>query len=471
MGLSWTDGLLAGAEGVAKFSDNERTKRQARLDRIQQLKDSVSVHRAKSDYALRLQRYEDNQKAHRSLGEIDPSSAKGQLLLMRHYNPNISEGLATQLVQQNFSRKNPLLKLPDKMDEPQFNLPSLERGEVAISPISDWVFSFKNSGSKKYASSLEEYQTQGDKPIEQPPQQASALPTPSPQTGDGIEPTQTPGGTTVGAGGTMSPVGATAINPEDQAVFESLRKKTQPVKYDIRTASGVQGGVKGQFITAIDPHNPSNIITHFVGTGEAALKQLPSITRENEDGSKTLITRQLNTETGVVDSGDEFQVASADPSAPATFVKTSDLKNFMQPKTNSQSAGEFYGIFPEEERRKWSSWYEREPEGFKERLGAVYLQNKVNLFAEGAFIAADISDPKTMAEADHYVKALSYLQVLGGPDALIEAVKEEQVPISLMYGPEQDDDDNFIYIRSKLTDYINEELKGKEPKPFSFIEY
>jgi hypothetical protein len=142
MSISWGQGLLAGAAGVAEYSQQEQARRQKRLDRTTELQQQQRTMVAKSKYASRIKEYEGNRKVLQSLEGTAVGGQHEQTALYMGKGYTAKE--ANRMGAAASRGEVPKLSRPKAMKEPAFNIPAVKYGQ-ARSPIGDWAASLSAS--------------------------------------------------------------------------------------------------------------------------------------------------------------------------------------------------------------------------------------------------------------------------------------------------------------------------------------
>lgn len=485
MALSFGRALLAGAAGVAEYSNEEQQRRQQRLDRVAELQDRLNLDVAKSKYAAKYNRYEDNRKAKQALGRTDPNSLPGQILIGQ-----MQTGLGREQVLQLASQGS-RWDLED-IEEPTLSMPQASPHGQAINPIQDWFNGYR--GTNKPNERLAEYQrevgsqftpTQDEIPDEKPQQ----IQVPEGPVGGSIEPMGTADATELPE---AVPLSAQLDNLQAEGgatnqQFSDLIAKPK-IKWEVTKQAGVKDKVKGQYVSFTDP-DTLKTNTVFLGNNEKGVKFVDPIRQERADGSEVLTDRFLDLETGDVELGDVYQTKpSEDPNAgkgkdndkPVELVSLTDYSNFTKAKaTDSSPKGQFFTIFPEDERDSWESavgkgqgyiWGDKTPEGFKEAIARSYLDSKQAVVQDELLTKGDVTDPKSRAGFEKLWKAQAYLSVLG-EEGVVEAVNNG-LDTSLFYGeivnmfPEMESLQRKLGITKQMKPEEFHKLTSQYPKTF-----
>lgn len=148
MSISWAQGLLAGAAGVAEYSDQEQARRQRRLDRTTELQNQMRMHQAKSKYSVKLNEYTENRKRLSSLAGVEPGSVQEQLILHKQL------GLTEKAAALSW-KKGSRLQRPGALELPEFLMPSVLE-QQASSPIQDWARKYAYGSEKGPLEQIEE---------------------------------------------------------------------------------------------------------------------------------------------------------------------------------------------------------------------------------------------------------------------------------------------------------------------------
>jgi hypothetical protein len=141
MSISWAQGLLAGASGVAEYSKQEQQRKQKRLDRTNDLKNQMALLQSKSKYATKIKEYETNRATLKALEGLQEGSYEEQFMLYK--DKGLKDEVAHTLATANM-KKGKLQARPKSMAMPKLLLPTPEEG-VAKSPLGEWASNFSRS--------------------------------------------------------------------------------------------------------------------------------------------------------------------------------------------------------------------------------------------------------------------------------------------------------------------------------------
>ncbi len=470
MALSFGKALLAGAAGVAEYSNEEQQRRQARMDRTQQLMDNMQIEQAKSKYATQYKAYERDQEVLKSLGSTDPNSVQGQMILMQAYNPGMEPALAFQMIQGGAK-----MKAPVKSDDiPVFDMPQFQRGGRAVSPIEDWFNGFTNAKARNLERAQAEYskfqlQMESEQATTQPESQAMTIPTQA--MGD----YQPPGQETAG---TLEPMGGAGKVPQAdfdrdlQQLSGFFRPKADPIKYEVTKQDISVNGKKAKQVSFTDP-NTGKTNTTIIPTNISAWGMIDPMVQETSSGAKVTTERFINPEDNTIILGTQYQSKAADPEAPVEPVRFEDIKQYMFKGDDKNSKGQFYGDFPETERDKWEglgvdqgwAYFDATPEGFEQALAGAFLETKKSTSAK--LLNKHVSNPKFMSELRDVQKATAYLKVLGA-DGVADAVKKGILDKELFYSPKMNKMKSIQQLQAQLgitqTEDPEEYMKLSKPK-------
>lgn len=368
MALSFGRALLAGAAGVAEYSNEEQQRRQARIDRTQQLRDNMQLEQAKSKYASRYNSYERDNQILDQLGDTDPNSPMGQLALLMAYNPKLDAATASVMISKG--RK---VKVPQRGEEPVFDMPEFQDPGRAVSPIEDWFNGYSNASERKkklaqatYEQFIAENQGQTESPLVgqamgdyQPPVDPQA-----PLSQQGPQGTLEPMG---GAGvvpdaseGSIEPMGVPTYqdraseiaaafnpvkadpteydvkwtvaykdgkeydraislvknNPNAEPIIQDFDKGTRPedVEYEYKWTDTIKNDMEHETVIILDKKNPNNKPTILdFPKGKHAFAALPVVTEVDEEG-REVITEQYSSKADVrrVITGRKYLVETKD---------------------------------------------------------------------------------------------------------------------------------------------------------------
>lgn len=129
MAISWTEGLLAGAAGIGEYALQQQAKRDARAERVQELRDQMELQRAKSEYSIKLNEYSSNRALHKQIKAAGADTVDGQYLLYKQLG---MPDKAAYNAAQNAVKTGRLLKAPGELKLPEFlgNLDEQPRGRT-----------------------------------------------------------------------------------------------------------------------------------------------------------------------------------------------------------------------------------------------------------------------------------------------------------------------------------------------------
>lgn len=453
MSISWAEGLLAGAAGVAEYSEQERIRRQKRMDRTTELQNQMKMHQAKSLYAVKLNEYSENRKQLKALSSVESGSFQEQLIL--HKSLGLDDKTANIAAQEAWRSKK-LLKRPDEMKMPEYIMPAMMEGR-ASSPAQDWARAYFGSDVIP-EEQVREVLTQEAQAEQQALEEQLAPPAPAELTASLDGPVAQTERDRVSRGD---------IDKAGDRFFETLFAK--PAEYEKVTTETIRDGKKFQTVTLIDMNNPDGRPKQVhIPKGETAIQRLDPVKVTNEDGSVDMFQQGYDPVTGkaTVYSDTKFRVSGPEPTDPVEMVSTTELSDYMRKGTDDRPPGEFYADFPETEREMWKEFDKgeglfnlagtEEPEGFGMAVGSVFKQFKKNAFDSGRVTNRHFSgDPDNMSKLTQLWKAQAYVQVLG-VDGVADAVKMGAIDPEVFNGP--------ISRRLKASQAIRNMLK-EEGKP------
>ncbi len=427
MAISWAQGLLAGAAGVAEYSEQERQRRQQRIDKTNDLKNQMRSLQAKSRYAGKIKRYEDNRSQLQALEGIEAGGYHEQMSLFK--GQGYSTEAASRAAMLVGNGKLTALKRPTALKEPEFLMPSIAEGQ-ARSPIGDWAANF----SKSFRAA--------EQPDIQPTGEAAARP--EDQIEGDVDPTSTefepgvnPSPEEFGQGEELSLDSADALKPV--GAFPDQDPFAKPAEMLITKQESVEGGRGGTRISFTDPVTKETTHT-FVPSGITGLKEISPITKTNQDGSQTITERVFNPETDEVYNTNVYATKSSDPEAPITPVKFTTISTYLDKGKDNKPQGQFYADFPETEREQWEEADQGEgffsiagnetPEGFENAMAGAMLeaQQQGHRYLKGKHMK-----PAVLADLKQAWKAQSYLKVLG-VEGVVRWIEDGALDKELFYG-------------------------------------
>lgn len=443
MAISWAQGLLAGASGVAEYSDQEQQKRQLRLDKTKALEDQMAMTQAKSRYAAKMNEWIENKKELKALQGLEAGGFDEQriLYMQKGYTPQEASVRAAQVIQSG----GPRLTKPKRVDEPNIDF-NPRMAKRAKSPLQEWIEGYKEEPST--------YQPEEPKPSTN--KQSLKEFTREPQ--GSLEPMGGQGPTELQElvdGGNLQ--SQTIGGQEFQPQPDYVNPLATPEKLTKTVVKGVMvDGKEGDTIVWSNPQG-KEVTRQHVTTGKAAVGGLFYKESQLPDGSKIKEQMMIDPETGEPKStGERWRTKIADEVDPKTGNKKVtailDLPTREQyirmpsekAKEEGQIRGQFYTDFPDEEREKWKELdyeggffgYGKEtPEAFEESMADAMLEVKRKQSKVIENNPALLDNPKVMRQLEDRWKALAYTRVLE-PEAIIKAVKEEAFDPVTFFGPQ-----------------------------------
>lgn len=400
MAISWAQGLLAGAAGVAEYSTQEQGRRQKREDRTQELRNNMRMTHAKSAYGSRVKEYESNRQALRSLEGVEAGSLAEQISL--HKSLGFSEKAAFAASEQAMRAGKPL-KRPKAMSLPEFEMPNFAQRQ-ASSPLQDWARGFRESFEEQAPEEVPQdlaVQAAAPSPTGQMEETSFSEPEATEATEAPVEPMESAGG----------------ISAQDEATFAAMRPVVKPEKPIVTKQSSVRGGRGGQLVSVTDPITLETSST-FIPSGVTGLTSIEPIRMENADGSITVTERVFNPENDEIHDTNIYDIRSADPEAPVEPVNLATIKEYQNPGSEDKGIpkGQFYADFPDKERDKWAnmdkeSWFfDEAPEGFPGAMAGAMMEATQ---AGHKYLRGKHMTPSTLASLKQAWKAQAYMKVLG----------------------------------------------------------
>lgn len=436
MAISFGRALLAGAAGVAQYSEQEQARRQQRLDRVKELQDRLIVESAKSRYAAKFNRYEKDKEVLRSLGTTDPNSEAGQFILATKLGGLDPDSAVASI------RSGARYSAPTLGKEPTFSMPRFSDTRRASSPIEDWVRGYTNGEvgpqkvsyqdfMKEQTDKFQEVQLPGMED-ERPPQ------APSPELQALADGKVDGGAEPLGTMPTEEQGELQQLGGQQPMTMSAFMKPSKPPKMEVTKQDSIRDGKKGTLVSFTDPQTLETKST-FIPTDMAGTVRLESIKQQRQDGSEIITERFLDPTTNDILTGDQFMTKSADPEAPVEPVKLIDIKEYMRKGKDDQPDGQFYSDFPEGERDKWNTigedegwfWFDKTPEGFEGAIAGAYMDSKNASIRK--FKGKHVANPNFMTEMRDVWKATAYLKVLGA-DGVAEAIEKGAIEPEVFFG-------------------------------------
>jgi hypothetical protein len=447
MAISWAQGLLAGAAGVAEYSNQQQDRRQKRMDRTHELQNQMRMTHAKSAYASKVKEYEKNKSTLKALEGMEAGSLTEQVAL--HRALGFSEKASFAAAQSAVAAGKPLQR-PGAVELPEFEIPNMMQGQ-ASSPVQDWARNIRKSFST-------EPQALPEQPVaeETPAYQPGVYPSPS-EFGQAVPATLetespvVPGEPITTSGG---------ISAQDQMTIDALAPK---VEYQIKSRTGVQADQSGTFYDYVDPTSPGKIQTTFVPSGKAAAVRIDDITVENPDGSKDLQPRFIDPGTNKITMGAQVRINPKDPRAPAVLIKPQDINDFINTGGDDEPKGELHFLLPEDSMAKIqdSSVFQEEGllwgtndneeklEQFQYSVGSSYLRQQQAAYADGDLLSGDQTDTHSTSDFKKLWLGTSIIETLG-PSQTAQLVRDGVFDQDMFIGAELNDSPQIQQIQKEL---------------------
>lgn len=451
MAVSWGQALLAGASGVAEYSNQEQQRKQKRIDRTQELRDQMELHRTKSKYAVEMKEYQDNKSLHSLLKTLEGDIMGQQAAIYKSqgYDSKDAFTMASRAIK---SGKH--VKAPELLKEPEFLLKASEP-KRAKSPLDKWVKEFFGNSEPK--GNIREQGPTGRATLDPSPE---AFGTSEPQSASGPQfDTETQGD--IGAKDPESVVANAQVdtsNPFDSPEEWNTRWETQEIdgqsvavalqsdasgnirerritldeevpkdapEWEITTQDTSRGGKKGKLKTYRDKNDLSNVKEFFVPSGLSGYQQVADKVTTFDDGTEKIQERWLDPETNEHLDGDTWISKQGQP---LKLVSMQDFSSYMDPGSDKKAKGQFFSDFPAEERESWKSLETDEnqqgffegndiPADFPERIGSALLEQRRGI--KQRLKPSQRNNPNMDPLVKEFAKARAYIQVLG-----VEGVKD-----------------------------------------------
>lgn len=426
MSISWAQGLLAGAAGVAEYSASEQKMRQAKIDRTTELKNQMAIHQAKSRYATKIVAYEENRKILKAVGGTEVGSRAEQLALYKANGFTITEASA------EMAAGAIPLKRPEAMKEPMMSAAKLKESDRAESPLQGWARSFRESmrGENTEEAAPTEVAS------EEEPQEATIVPeapvaplVAAPVAGTPPVEEEVP----VEAATPLEPVTAVEGVPlEAGEVPAGFDPHAKVVKDKITLKAGVQNGVNGSFVLREDADG--NVTQgDFLPNGIKAKSTLVPSTRRVvalPDGSEKTIEMFEDTITGKLTPGQSWISKIAKPGEPKRVEMLKQQQSVSE--YVKEDTGNFVADFSES-----AGW----TDGFNFNAGLdnkLALANNYRTLKQAAWgdgiLEENFHNDVFMNEMKDRIKAMAYTRTLQNED-IIKGLKDGDVPLQIFLNP------------------------------------
>ncbi len=504
MAISFGRALLAGAAGVAEYSNEEQRRRQLRLNRVQELQDRLQVENAKSKYAARYNQWERNKQIKAQLGNTDINTAAGQVHLGSILTGKKFEEVA--LLAKGGAR----WEMPKDMEEPIFEMPQFSGIKKASSPIEDWVNGYRGSDKpesieQKGKEALEEIygqqlasQFQEVPMADERPAQAPQTLGPSPELqalADGkVEGTMEPlGASDTSENGSLQPLGGMEQRKAlgGGVTFDSFIAKPKK-EFNSHWSKSVDGkGKESDVLYMTDKNTGETKVVRFP-TGKKPYAKLDPVVTVNEDGSETIQEQYVAKDNlDVVLGGRTYTVNTelsqgltpgqlADNMKPLKLVSDETLADYMFEGDSKKQPGQMVADWDPSELEAIDNaandtFFGIQTQGddtipdaqaFKTRLMKEYLNARNAELQDGMFTSDDLVSGGKEAYED-YIKANAWISTARDMETLIKLVKAKAVDPMIFDTPEGDNSDIIKAVREQLT---NEDL-FKEYKESSFLNF
>lgn len=441
MALSFGRALLAGAAGVAEYSNEKQRERQRKLDRAMELAQRFQLEQAKSEYAMKYQRWEKDDDIRRTLGTTDPKSAAGQFIIQSKMNPKMQPDDVARLISAPGYKP---LGSPVDTGVPLFRMPDMMGEYTASSPIEDWVRGFTGNSkpiSRQEGKTFQElFQIPSAPTVSDMPQQpqtgAGEL---TPAGGQGMEQLPSTDGavTDIPQEPQVTPE-PTGFQEQAQTFAKSFETPAKPLKPEVTKQDTIRNGKKGKIVSFTDP-TTLQTKSIFIGTDLSGMQRIDPVIQEASNGQKVMTERLYDPTNDEIIMGDQYMTKTADPEEPVEPVKLTNLKEYLRKGDDDNPPGQFYADFPEAERDRWRKmdteawfgWSSDAPEGFQESIAGAYMDAK-NASVQ-KLKGKHVSNPQFMSEMKDVWKATAYVQVMG-VDGIISAIKEGALEPDQFYG-------------------------------------
>lgn len=423
MAISWSQGLLAGAAGVAEYSEQEQKRRQTRIDKTTQLQNDMAMIQAKSKFAAKMNEYTQNKKQIKALQGVESGSYDEQFRLFSTlgYSPKAAATRAEQVMTTGEGR----ISRPTEMKEPTLNFKPSQSSR-AKSPLQNWA--------EAYMKPAESYQ---------PPSESLQKFIDEPQ------------GELVPAGGRPTEVQEEPQVPEDQIEPQTIGGQSftpeqnpyyEPIKPKMIEQSGSKGGKKGKWVVGVNEQTGEEMYKTFFANGETGTKLIDPKVEQLPDGRTVRSTRALTAQGKVYETGERWVTKQAKDPTTGKAKKIASLEQptreqYIKIPKDDQMGGQFHTDFPKEEQEAWGKMEGSSfnlfssndaPENFKESMADAMLFVRNRMAAQVP--PERIDDPEFMKALDTRAKALAYLKVLD-VEGILSAVDEGAIEPDVFFGP------------------------------------
>lgn len=444
MSIKWSDALLAGAAGIADYSNKVKQQRQERLDRARQLQENMAMIQAKSDFAYRYEQYRATEDLYTALGATDPKSKLGQYILQSKLNPKVNSDEIVARISAGHS-----VELPKRLAAPKFEMNTI--GDyVATSPAQDWIRKYTGRDQQ-----LPDASMNFDKLIAQEQDKAAIAEQKrqeaiqAGQKALDIKNNNQKKETDISIPRTEEPRPQVPETPEQEKESILNAFKTQPKQELVfKEQQGARGQQLGKQYDIFDKNTGELIKTVFSPSGKSSIVRAPDLVYI-KDGRKIIQERGFDVETGkTIYTAGHYEVDNpSDNTSPMRFVATGTVKQFMSSENKDGTMGQFHLIFPEDELDNVTGYMDEHATGamsflfgesdkkiqeYKVRLANNFLnirQNSTLLTNE------DSEDPEVLKEVQDYWKARAYLQTFG-EETLTDMLRKQSISKSLFEGAE-----------------------------------
>ncbi len=426
MAISWSQGLLAAAGGVAEYSNQEQQKRQMREDKTAELENRMREVQAKSRYAAKMNEWIENRKNLKSLKGIASGSYDEQriLLMQQGHSFKDADRRATQIIKNG----EPTLSRPQEVEEPNIEF-NPRMAKTASSPIQDWVKAYKEEGKtfepsepKEPKGTLKEFQAEPQGSLE--PMGGPTEEQPPEEDDDQLQAQEVQG---------------QQFTPQEDFVSPYA----EPVELKTVEQMGSHKGQKGKWVTGYNEQTGEKSYRTFFPSGVTSSKIIDPKIEPLPDGRTIRSTRVMDARGRVKLTGERWITKLAKDPKTGKETKIAVLEQptreqYIKEPDGNQMGGQFYTDFPKEEQENWKFvdgdqwWKDSTPEGFRETMAdnMLFVRERQSKVVD----ETKLDDVTYMGNWDARTKAMAYLKTLK-VEGVIAAVEAGGIPPDVFFGP------------------------------------
>ena len=423
MAISWGQGLLAGAAGVAEYSQQEQAKRQQRLDKTTDLQNRMRIEQAKSKYSVKLNAHTKNANLLNMITGMKAGSFNEQAALFRAqgYTGSDVSAMAAAAVNGKIAK----LTRPEAMAEPSLSFQAIKPGR-ARSPIDDWIRNYRQEGVQDSEQQIrDEFQREETEREAAAPQLGSPVSAPAAP----FSPDQVPAIST-----SLPESGDVREIPKGLGAFDPLATMNKPTKPTYHT------------IEIPDPADPDKVESWQVAkdplTGEEMYRSrlksrfTEESNRDRED-EKAANKPTRETKAGRISTGEIDQFIKEDGGFEQIFQAVDSLDS------------NFFGIGGTDNFKQ-----------IKRAIASTYLTTQQNLIKG----ASDEDVVKFGTQMDREAQGVAILRNVN-PKEIAKMIADEGLNVNIFKGPQAtqlgdilDNLEKLDYDTTELEDYMIQAL-------------